>query len=121
MYRHVLVKVFFLTRTMYVDREEGDPEEEGPSKVVALKLKASHGTILDATEIAFDPVGTPAWSDDELLGDGGNVRGDEAEVISKQGSVGASIECRFRVQVPCVAQPSSEGELERCRSQCLYS
>ena len=53
-------------------------EEEGPSEVIALKLKATHGTTLDAIETAFGPVGT--WSDDELLGDGGNVGGDEVEV-----------------------------------------
>jgi hypothetical protein len=43
-----------------------------------LRLKAAHGTVLDASETAFDPLGT--WSDDEVLDDGENVGGCEVDV-----------------------------------------
>jgi hypothetical protein len=70
-------------------------EEEGPSEVVALRLKATHETVLDATVSTFDPVGT--WSDDELLGDGGNVGGAEAEV-SKEVVSGHQLSAEFEIK-----------------------
>ena len=65
-------------------------DEEGLSKVIALKLKASHGTTLDVTETAFNSIGT--WSDDELLGDRGNVQGDEAEVSKEVSGYQSSVD-----------------------------
>ena len=71
-------------------------EEEGPSEVVALRLKAAHETVLDATVTTFDLVGT--WSDDELLEDGGNVGGAEAEVSKEVlgHQLSAEFEIKFR-------------------------
>ena len=71
-------------------------EEEGPFEVVVLGLKASHETAFYATVTAFDLDGT--WSDDELLGDGGNVGGPEAEVSKEVlgHQLSAEFEIKFR-------------------------
>jgi hypothetical protein len=67
-----------------------------PSEVVALRLKAAHETVLDATVTAFDHVGT--WSDDELLGGGGNVGSAEAEESKEVlgHKLSAEFEIKFR-------------------------
>jgi len=67
-------------------------EEEGASDIVAHKLKAKHGTSLDATETTFDPIDT--WSDDDLLDDGCNAVGDEAEATIEV--LGHKLSAEFR-------------------------
>ena len=69
---------------------------EGPSEVIALRLKASHRTTLNAVDTAFDPIGT--WSNDELFVDRGDAGGGEAkvnkEVLGHQ--LNADFEVKFR-------------------------
>jgi len=79
-------------------------EEEGASDIVAHKLKAAHGTTLDATEMTFDPIGS--WSDDDLSGDGGNAVRNEAKVTIEV--LGHKLSAEFEVRIRALRNHSTK-------------